>query len=158
MALASFVPVKSRTCRVNLHTVATGQTIAVGDPVELNSSGLIIVATATSAALAGVAAEACTSAAAGTKIGIYDDPKQIYRAKCDTAGEALQAVKGDTFDLVGSTGAFLVNLGASDIDVLRVVAIGSEIDPLLADGASDFFSLNDGDMLYVEIALHAFNS
>lgn len=150
----SFLPVSSGTLRVNPYTVATGQTIAVGDPVELNSSGLIIVATATSAALCGVAAEACTSAAAGTRIGVYDDPKQVYKAKCDTIGELLQATIGDTVDLVGSTGAFLVNLGASAVNVIRVVNIGTNVDPLL----TGTFPFNAGTEIFVEFALHEFNS
>lgn len=156
----SFKPINSRTLRVNLHRVKTGETIAVGDPVELDADGLIICATASSAKLAGVAAQAVTSAAAGTKIGIYDDPKQVYLAKADNVSEVLQAVKGDEVDLIGSTGAFLVNLGASATDVFKVVDIGSERDPLLAAASSTFYSQNDGTAVFVEInsTKHAFGS
>lgn len=158
MALASFVPVKSRTLRVDRYLVKTGETIAVGDPVELDADGLIICATATSATLAGVAAEACTTAPAGTVIGVYDDPKQVYRAKADNFAQVAQAKKGDLCDIVGTTGAFLVNLDAAVESVLRVVNTGAFVDPLLAPAASDFFSYNTGNHVYVEIALHSFSS
>lgn len=151
----SFVPVSAGTLRVNRYPVATSETIAVGDPVELNSSGLVICGTATSAALCGVAAEACTSAAAGTVIGVYDDPKQVYKGKCDTLNQNVQAEVGDTCDIVGSTGAFSLNLDASSINVVRVTKIGTFEDPLL-DGT--FATLNSGKELFFEIALHEFNS
>lgn len=154
----SFKPINSKALRVNKHKVKTGETIAVGDPVELDADGLIICATATSAALAGVAAEACTSAAAGTKIGIYDDPKQLFLAKADAVGEVVQAIKGEEVDLIGSTGAFLVNLGASAVNVLKVVDIGSARDPQLVAASSTTFSFSDGTPVYVEINLHAFGS
>lgn len=151
----SFVPVAyTGHMRISPYKVATGQTIAVGDPVELNSSGLVIVATATSAALVGVAAEACTSAAAGTIIGVYDDPKQLYKGKCDDSTQLLQAVKGDTCDIVGSTGAFLLNLDATSYNVVRVVRLGSEEDPL-QDGVTPGTS---AATVFFEIALHEFNS
>lgn len=154
----SFHPVKSEHQRIVKRTVKTGETIAVGDPVGIDSNGLIVCGTAALTALAGVAAEACTSAAAGTKIHMYDDPKQIYRVKCDNYAQAVQAEVGDTCDLVGSTGAFYANLDATSTNVLRVVQLGSEVDPLLAAAANDFFSYSTGNVVYVEIALHAFAS
>lgn len=151
----SFLPVaNTTTMRINPYKVATGQTIAVGDPVELDANGLIIVATATSATLAGVAAEACTTAPANTVIGVYDDPKTVFKGKCDNAGQLLQAVKGDTCDIVGATGAFLLNLDATAKNVVRVVALGVERDPL-QDGATPGTS---AATVFFEIALHEFSS
>lgn len=153
----SFFPVASsnHSLRIGRHMVATSQTIAVGDPVELNSSGLIIVATATSAKLAGVAAEACTSAAAGTYIGVYDDPKQVYKCKADNYAQVARSLKGDDVDLVGSTGAFYANLDATSVNVLRVVQIGTDVDPLLT---ADFPTMDGSAYVFVEIALHEFAS
>jgi hypothetical protein len=59
--------------RIHAYQVTAGQTIAVGDPVFLDA-GLLKVATTTTPALLGIAAEACTAAAAGTKLGVYDSP------------------------------------------------------------------------------------
>lgn len=151
----SFLPVGNTVhMRVTPYKVATSQTIAVGDPVELNASGLVIVGTATSAKLIGVAAEACTSAAAGTVIGVYDDPKQVYKGKCDNSAQAVQAIVGDTVDIVGSTGAFLLNLDATSINVVRVVNLGSNVDPL-QDGVTPGTS---AATVFFEIALHTLNS
>lgn len=156
----SFKPVNSKALRVNKHTVKAGETIAVGDPVELDANGLIVCATAGSTTLAGVAAEAVSSAASGAKIGVYDDPKQLYVGKADTVGEVLQATKGDSFDIIGSTGAFYLNLGLTDKAVIKVVAIGTERDKLQAASSSTTFSFNDGTQVYFEIAAgkHSFGS
>lgn len=153
----SFQPVASgnHSLRIGRHRVKTGETIAVGDPVELDADGLIICATATSAKLAGVAAEACTSAAAGTYIGVYDDPKQKYKAKADNYAQVARAKKGDDVDLIGSTGAFYLNLDASAVNVLRVVQIGTDVDPLLT---SDFSTMDGSAVVFCEIALHEFAS
>ena len=150
----SFLPVSSGTLRVNAHPVKTGETIAVGDPVRVDTDGLLVCAAAGSASLCGVAAEACTSAAAGTIIGVYDDPKQVYKCKADNASQVLQAEVGDTCDIAGSTGAFYANLDATSTNVIRVRRIGTFEDPLL----TGTFPFNSGPELFVEIALHQFNS
>lgn len=150
----SFLPVSSGTLRVNAYPVKTGETIAVGDPVRVDSDGLLVCASAASASLVGVAAEACTSAAAGTILGVYDDPKQVYKCKADDIAQVLQAEVGDTCDIVGSTGAFLANLDATSTNVIKVRRIGSFEDPLL----TGTFPFNAGTELFVEIALHQFAS
>lgn len=141
--------------RITRYPLAASQTIAVGDPLELNSSGLVIVATATSAALLGVAASACAASAALDPIMVYDDPKAEFIATCDAYAEAVQAIVGDEVDLIGSTGAFLVNLGASAVDVFVVKEVVSWQDPLL-DGAD--FPFQNRAQVVVEINLHALSS
>lgn len=153
----SFKPITKT--RMTRYVVKASETIAVGDPVEIDADGLLICATATSAALAGVAAEAVSSAASGAVIMVYDDPKAIFLAKCDNVAENLQAVVGgDDFDLVGTTGAFYVNLGATAVNVFRVRAIGPHYDPQLAASSATKFSFRDGTELLVEIKLHALAS
>lgn len=156
----SFKPVNSKTLRVNKHTVKAGETIAVGDPVALDANGLIVCAGTGSTTLAGVAAEAVSSAASGAKIGIYDDPKQLYVAKADDVNQVLQSAKGDTADLSGTTGAFYVDIDGGSTAVFRIVAIGTERDKLQAASSSTTFSFNDGKQVYVEIneAKHSFGS
>lgn len=133
----SFHPVKND--RINWYKVAAAQTIAKGDPVVLNSSGLVEVADATSAALLGTSASTLAAPAAGTAIAVYDDPKVILQGKCDAYAEAVQAIIGDYVDLIGSTGAFYVNLGASSTDVFQVVNVNTNIDPL-QDGTFTLFT------------------
>lgn len=145
----SFKPVQND--RVERYPTAASQTIAKGDPVVINANGLIEVATAASAALLGVAATPVTASSAGDEILVYNDPKAVFVAKCDNAAENLQATVGDEVDLIGSTGAFFVNLGASTTDVFVVRQIGSYFDPLL-DGTFDTF--DDGTTCVVEINIH----
>lgn len=152
----SFKPISNT--RITRYVVKASETIAVGDPVEVDSNGLLICATASSATLVGVAAEAVASAATGAVIGVYDDPKALFRAKCDNVAENLQATVGDEVDLIGSTGAFFVNLGASSTDVFKVAAIGPHYDPQLAVASSTFFSFKDGTELLVEINKHTFKA
>lgn len=152
----SFKPITKT--RMTRYVVKASETIAVGDPVEIDTNGLLICATATSATLVGVAAEAVTSAASGAVIAVYDDPKAIFIASCDAVGENLQATVGDEVDLIGSTGAFYVNLGASSTDVFVVRAIGPHYDPHLAVASSTFFSFADGTKTLVEINKHTFTA
>lgn len=152
----SFKPITKT--RMTRYVVKASETIAVGDPVEIDGDGLLICATASSATLAGVAAEAVTSAASGAVIMVYDDPKALFLAKCDNVAENLQATVGDEVDLIGSTGAFLVNLGASVTNVFVVRAIGSHYDPQLVASSATKFSFRDGTELIVEINLHTFHA
>jgi len=152
----SFKPITKT--RMTRYVVKASETIAVGDPVEIDANGLLICATASSATLAGVAAEAVSSAASGAVISVYDDPKALFLARCDAVGENLQATVGDEVDLIGSTGAFYVNLGASSTNVFVVRAIGPHYDPLLAASSATKFSFEDGTKLIVEINLHTFHA
>lgn len=148
----SFKPLSNT--RMTRYVVLASETIAVGDPVEIDASGLLICATATSATLIGVAAEAVTSAATGAVIAVYDDPEAKFLARCDAVGENLQAVVGDEVDLIGSTGAFYVNLGASATDVFKTLAIGPVYDAALAVASGTFFSFADGTKLVCVINKH----
>uniref|UniRef100_A0A6M3IDS3 Putative structural protein n=1 Tax=viral metagenome TaxID=1070528 RepID=A0A6M3IDS3_9ZZZZ len=117
--------------RVNRYELAASQTIEVGDPVTLNSSGLVEIAGAASAALLGVAASPCTSSTANDVILVYDGLDTVFKCRCDASGEAVQAIVGDIVDLVVTSNVFYANLGASAVDVLKVVDIGVNRDPKL---------------------------
>ena len=137
--------------RINRHPVAVGQTIEVGDPVAFNASGLVVIGTALLTSYLGVAASAVTSSVAGDSIDVYDDPKAVIAVKADNAAEVVQAVVGSTFDLIVTGGVFLVNLGATTLNVVKVRTIGSFHDPLL-DGS--FPTMDDGALVLVEFAAH----
>jgi hypothetical protein len=109
--------------RIHAYQVTAGQTIAVGDPVFLDA-GLLKVATTTTPALLGIAAEACTAAAAGTKLGVYDSPNLRCLVNASLVDDVLAAKRGTVCDIAGTTGAFKANLGASAIKVLRVIQLG----------------------------------
>jgi hypothetical protein len=149
----SFRPLRCDS--VQRYRVAASQTIAVGDPVVMNSSGLVTVGAAASAQLLGVAAEAITtggSVDAEDTIGVFDDPNALFIARGDAATTGQQALIGDEVDLVGSTGAFFVDIGASATDVFVVRAIGAFYDPLLT--GSSGFNWTTGKEIVVQINKH----
>lgn len=149
----SFRPLRCDS--VQRYRVAASQTIAVGDPVVMNASGLVEVGAAASTQLLGVAAEAITtggSVTATDTIGVFDDPKALFIAKGDAATTGQQALIGDEVDLVGSTGAFFVDIGASATDVFVVRAIGAFYDPLL-DGTAGY-KWQAGTEIVVQINKH----
>ena len=121
--------------------VATGATIAIGDPVIYNGSGLIAVGAATSPSFAGVAASACSSAAAGTEIDVYNDPDQEFLVAC--SGTPTQAMAGNFVDVEGTTGAFECNENASTYRVVQIV------------GFAPGESTGSGASVRVKIARHA---
>jgi hypothetical protein len=149
----SFRPLRCDS--VQRYRVAASQTIAVGDPVVMNASGLVEVGAAASAQLLGVAAEAIVTGgtvSATNTIGVYDDPKALFIALGDASTTGSQALIGDEVDLVGSTGAFLVDIGASATDVFVVRAIGTFYDPLLTGTTG--FKWTTGTEILVQINKH----
>ena len=150
----SFRPLRANS--VERYRVAASQTIAVGDPVVMNASGLVEVGAATSTKLLGVAAEAITttgSVDAEDTIGVFNDPSAHFIVKAASSTTGQQAKVGDLIDVSGSTGAFLANFSAQATGVLEVLAIGSFYDPL-QDGTSGF-KWTDGKDLVVKIAKHS---
>ena len=97
--------------------VATTQTFAVGDSLEL-STGQVIIATAAGAILCGVAAEPCSSLAAGTKVMVWCDPDTVFKARQDS-NDAI--VIGSEIDLTGATGAMQLDSDATSTDVFKIV-------------------------------------
>jgi hypothetical protein len=105
--------------------------------------------------LLGIAAQAIvtgSSVSATDTIGVYDDPKALFIALGDASTTGSQALIGDEVDLVGSTGAFFVDIGASATDVFVVRAIGTFYDPLLT-GTSGF-KWTSGTEILVQINKH----
>lgn len=95
--------------------------IAIGDPVTI-SSGLISVASATSATLYGVAMEAATAAEcdAGKIIDIAVGIRSnIFVGQCSGRSDGVDI--GGECDIEGSTGAFYVNEDASTEGVLLII-------------------------------------
>ena len=67
---------KNPDAKITYLGVAASQTIAAGDPIVL-STGLVACGAADSAEIAGVAAQASASAAAGTRIACWIDPDEV---------------------------------------------------------------------------------
>ncbi len=106
------------------YQVAASQTIKVGDAVTLNTSGYVIIATATSARILGVAASAVTSSSVGDGIAVYDDPSQVFIGQC--SGTISRTDVDDTpllCDIEGTTGIMEVDENAASYRVVQVFAI-----------------------------------
>ena len=152
--------------RITEYPAAASQTIEVGDPVAINSSGQVIIATAASTALLGICAAAVTDTSAGDPVFVYDHPDITFEIAADDADEVLQTVVGETHDLIVDGGTFKANLGATATNVLRIKAIKSFYDPM-ADGeayvgstlAGDFTpGWRDGAQVLCEIAVHVMSA
>ena len=99
--------------------VKTGETIARGDFVSLDGNGEVVLSTAASATLLGVADETVSAAAAGTRIPVYAGDGQVYVGQC--SGTVTQAMLGKECDLEGASGVQEVNENAVLTQVLRIV-------------------------------------
>lgn len=110
--------------------VAGGEAIAVGDVVALNSAGRITLATATTAAVCGVAASpVAATAAAGDAILVWDNPMTVFEAMVSTGALAdpyTTATPANCFDLIGTTGAQYVNAASSTYDIFKCVGVSKD--------------------------------
>ena len=138
-------PVSNHT-RIQRYYLAASQTIDVGDPVVLNSSGYVELATASSAALLGICAEKVTASTAGQAVAVFDDQDLEFEILADDVTEAIQTAVGETHDLIVSGGVFYANLGATTTNVLKVLAVNTNFDPLL-DGATIYGSSLAGNFV-----------
>jgi len=108
-------PLYPDQARIGYYKVAATQSIKIGDPLVLTAGQAAIAVAASSTILLGVAAQNSTLAAANTLIAVYDDPDTVFRGRASADASAVQA--GYLPDLVGTTGAFNVNVEASAQDV-----------------------------------------
>lgn len=136
-------PVSNHT-RINRYLLAASQTISPGDPVVLNASGYVEKADGSSTSILGICAQDVSSSAAGDIVGVYDDPQLEFQILADDSSQAVQAEVGDTCDIRVNGGVFYANLDATLTNVLKVIAINTNFDPLL-DGATIYGSTLAGN-------------
>jgi hypothetical protein len=121
------------------YPVASGATIAIGDPVTTDSNGRITVGvSASSTFLTGVAATSVTSATVGDPIYIWDDPNMIFEAMASSGALAddYTTYSADlAFDLAGTTGAFYVDAGNSSYNLFKCVGECSK-DPVTGSNSA----------------------
>ncbi len=101
--------------------VAATQTLTKGDAVILSiGSGLVSIGLAASAELCGVIAQDSVLQASGTLVAVYANPNEKFIGNADADSSA--SVAGAYVDLVGATGAMLLDVGLSVTDVFTLVA------------------------------------
>ena len=135
-------PVEGTHAPIRWLPVASTQTLTKGDFVIL-SSGKIAIALATSAELCGVIAQDCASLTAGTLVPVYAYPHTIFEVIADA--DSSSATIGAEYDIVGATGAMMLDIGGSTYDVL--VPVHSVPDDTLANAYARW---------HVRINKHAF--
>lgn len=117
-------------------TVGNGVTVTVGDFVYL-ASGVITSATIAGARPIGVVTETATGNATGTvKANVCVDNKMRYLLKNDNIGTTFASTHvGTYFDLIGATGAQLVDTSTTSATLGTVICLeyNPQIDPVASD-------------------------
>jgi hypothetical protein len=111
-----FFPLHPEDARVNHYPIKTGQTLAAGDPVILDSGQIAVAVSNSSTELIGVVARDCASLTAATLVPVWDDPDTIF--KCRASADASSLAVGTARDLTGTTGAFQLNVAAGTQSVV----------------------------------------
>lgn len=124
--------------------IGTAQTLTKGDAVIL-SSGLVKIAEATSAELAGIIAQDVAAPAVNTLVKVWgpNDPGMEFIGRVDAS---TSYVAGGDIDLVGATGVMQLDANATSTGVF------------LLDRAHPDDSAGAGQRWYVRINKHAFAS
>lgn len=125
--------------------VANGVTVTAGDFVYF-SSGRITSATVAGARLAGMVLETATGNSAGTVVAqVCIDPWMIYLLKNDNDTTTFAASHvGTNFDLIGATGAELVDTSTTGTSgSLVCLEYNPQIDPVKADTTYGLFMVQE---------------
>lgn len=124
--------------------VANGVTVTSGDMVYL-SAGFLTSATIAGARPIGVAEETATGNSAGTvKALTCIDPRMRFLLKNDNIGTTFASTHvGTYFDLIGATGAQLVDTSTTSATLGTVICLeyNPQIDPVAADTTYGVFLL-----------------
>ncbi len=113
-----FWPASGRHARITYLPVKASQTLAVGDAVIL-SSNQVAIALYDSAELCGVMAQPAASLDAGTMVAVYADPDTYFEAIADADSSSVEP--GDKIDIVGGTGAMMLDADATSTNVMCVL-------------------------------------
>lgn len=126
-------------------SVASGVTVTTGDFVYF-SSGRITSATIAGALAAGMVLETATGNAGGTVTAkVCIDPWMLYLLKNDNDTTTFAATHvGTKFDLIGATGAQLVDTSTTGTSgQLVCIEYNPQIDPVKADASYGLFMLQE---------------
>jgi hypothetical protein len=118
-------PINEKKAEITHLPIAASQTLAAGDFVIL-SSGLVQIALAASAELCGVVARDCSGLAASTRVPVYADPDTVFEVIADADSSSVTA--GAEVDIIGATGAMMMDADASSTDVLTAIRSNADDD------------------------------
>jgi len=117
-------------------TITDGVTITEGDAVYFDGSGRITNSSVATQRLVGVSQETATGTSGTVTAKIVVDPNMLYLIDNDNVGTTFAVTHvGDYFDLVGATGAQLVDTSSTSNTTgqLLCVEFNPQIDPVKED-------------------------
>lgn len=129
-----------------------GGTIYPGDIVRMNSSGLIVAASADTNPNIGVSAQYATS---GQEVKVWDDPDQRFVCQADSGGSVAiaQTNCGLNYQIVATTGSTAYKQSRQELDSstaasdsnlpLRMLAIQPAVDNAAGVNAKVVVALNN---------------
>lgn len=125
--------------------VKSAVTVTAGDFVYFDGSGRITSATIAQARPIGMVTETATGNAGGTvKASVVVDPDTKYLLKNDNISTTFAATHvGTYFDLIGATGAQLVDTSTTSATLGQVLCLeyNPQIDPVASDTTYGIFML-----------------
>jgi hypothetical protein len=115
-------------------------TVAPGDALTMLSTGVLDIATATSAAIFGVCQSKITGETGVRKKCLYvpaaDDI--IFEGQC--SGTFTPSNVGESVDIEGTTGIMEINENAQSVGVARLIGLSGEVDNAAGANARVFFT------------------
>lgn len=129
-----------------------GGTVYPGDLVRMNSSGLVVAASADTSANIGVAAQYAVS---GQEVKVWDDPEQKFEVQADSDGSVAiaQTNAGLNYQIVATTGSTAYRQSRQELDAssaasdsnlpLRMLAISPAVDNAAGVNAKVVVVLNN---------------
>ena len=123
--------------------ITSGVTVTEGDAVYFDGSGRITNSSVAGQRLVGVAAETATGNAGGSvKALVICDPNMRYLIDNDNVGTTFAVTHvGDYFDLIGATGAQLVDTSTTSNTTGQLLCLeyNPQIDPVKSDTSYGVF-------------------
>jgi hypothetical protein len=111
---------KNPDAKITHLPIAASQTLNKGDAVIL-SSGLVAIALADSAVLAGVVAQDASGKSAGDLVACWIDPDEVFIGVADADSSSLTA--GSEPDIIGATSAMMIDADASAIYPIKLLKV-----------------------------------
>ena len=154
-----FQPLKSPAGNISANPYSATGTIFEGDLVTMNSDGLVIKLTSTTAVYA--CGAAASYIAVGTSVAtllVYDDPNQVFTAQSLLTSTSNQTIIGDLYDLYVGTGSTSSRLSGAGVGTTES---NTSSGPLLISGFDSSVDNDDAaayPRVQVKLKNHQFGS
>jgi len=125
--------------------VTNGVTITAGDFVYFDGSGRVTNSSVATQLLVGMALQTVTGTTGTVAVQVCIDPNMTYLLKNDNSGTTFAATQvGTKFDLIGATGAQLVDTSTTGTSgQLVCLEYNPQIDPVKGDTTYGLFMVQE---------------